>query len=45
MGKEENGRDMIESAPREQTYNDSFTSVDGGHQNNRSGNLVTVNFL
>ncbi|XP_023050402.2 ankyrin repeat domain-containing protein 26 isoform X1 [Piliocolobus tephrosceles] len=36
VGKKENGIDIIESAPLEQTNNDSLTYVDEVHKNNRS---------
>lgn len=42
MEKQERGMDIIESALLEQTNNDNLTSVDGAHQNNRSGDLVTI---
>lgn len=34
--------DIIESAPQEHTKNDNLTHVDGVHQNNRSGILMTT---
>uniref|UniRef100_A0A2K6M815 Ankyrin repeat domain containing 26 n=1 Tax=Rhinopithecus bieti TaxID=61621 RepID=A0A2K6M815_RHIBE len=36
IGKKENGIDIIESAPLEQTNNDNLTYVDEVHKNNRS---------
>ncbi|XP_025252768.1 ankyrin repeat domain-containing protein 26 isoform X2 [Theropithecus gelada] len=36
VGKKENGIDIIESAPLEQTNNDNLTYVDEVHKNNRS---------
>ncbi|XP_063493314.1 ankyrin repeat domain-containing protein 26 isoform X7 [Symphalangus syndactylus] len=36
IGKKENGIDIIESAPLEQTNNDNLTYVDEVHNNNRS---------
>lgn len=34
--------DIIESAPQEHTKNDNLTHVDGVHQNNRSGILMST---
>ncbi|XP_011784771.1 PREDICTED: ankyrin repeat domain-containing protein 26-like, partial [Colobus angolensis palliatus] len=42
VGKKENGIDIIESAPLEQTNNDNLTYVDEVHKNNRSGKLVDI---
>lgn len=44
IAKKENGIDIIESAPQEQTNNDNC-NVDGAHKNNTSGKLATVNVL
>ncbi|KAF6371377.1 ankyrin repeat domain 26 [Rhinolophus ferrumequinum] len=41
-GKKDNGLNIIEIAPQEHTNNDNLTYVDGAHQNNRSGNVVTI---
>ncbi|XP_058388587.1 ankyrin repeat domain-containing protein 26 isoform X15 [Diceros bicornis minor] len=36
IAKKENGIDVTESAPQQQTNNDNLTSVDGAHKDNRS---------
>ncbi|XP_032956686.1 ankyrin repeat domain-containing protein 26 isoform X2 [Rhinolophus ferrumequinum] len=42
IGKKENGVDIIESAPQEQTSNDNLTYVDGAHKSNRSDKMLAV---
>lgn len=46
IGKQENGMDIIESAPQRQTNNNSLTYVNGAHNNNGDGNLwLSMNYF
>ncbi|XP_074181070.1 ankyrin repeat domain-containing protein 26 isoform X2 [Rhinolophus sinicus] len=42
IGKKENGVDIIESAPQEQTNNDNLTYVDAAHKSNRSDKMSAL---
>ena len=44
-GEKETRTDVMESIPQEPPNLDHFTSVDGAHRENRSGELVTMDFL
>ena len=45
MEPKETRTDVMESIPQEPPNLDHFTSVDGAHRENRSGELVTMDFL
>lgn len=41
-GKEDNGINITQSAPQEQTVKDNLTSADRAYKSNSSGKLVNI---